>query len=195
MCCSLLTRSASITRSALAALQPRRAANRREPHEPRARGAAFAVALVLGGSTAIVAAAAPPAPALDRPPAPDRPPVPAPAGVGEDLTLFELVPGTVYLNGGVGKLQAQRMRQDASNWPLRLSFSDRSNNEFVAGVRLMVFDHRGHAVLRLTDAGPMTFVQLPSGDYRITASYRGQQLSRSVHVGPKGLDANFHWLL
>lgn len=189
MCCSLPTCSPSITRSALAALQPRRAANRREAHEPRAHGAAFAFALVLGSSTAIAAAAAPPAPA------PDRPPAHAPAGVGEDLTLFELVPGTVYLNGGVGKLQAQRMRQDAPNWPLRLSFSDRSNNEFVAGVRLMVFDHRGRAVLRLTDAGPMTFVQLPSGDYRITASYRGQQLSRNVHVGPKGLDANFHWLL
>lgn len=192
MCCRLPICLPSITRSALAALQPRRAAKRREPHEPhepRARGVAFAFALVLGSSTAIAAAAAPPAPA------PDRPPVHAPAGVGEDLTLFELVPGTVYLNGGVGKLQAQRMRQDAPNWPLRLSFSDRSNNEFVAGVRLMVFDHRGRAVLRLTDAGPMTFVQLPSGDYRITASYRGQQLSRNVHVGPKGLDANFHWLL
>jgi len=36
-------------------------------------------------------------------------------------------------------------------------------------------------------------VQLPQGEYHITASYRGDTLTRNVHVGPRGLDANFHW--
>lgn len=118
----------------------------------------------------------------------------APA-VEEDVTMFEMVPGTVYLNGGVGHEQAERMRRDARNWPLRLTFSDKSNHEFVAGVRLKIFDPSGRAVLRLQDAGPLTFVQLPQGDYRITARYRGEALERTVHIGTGGLDANFHWLI
>ena len=65
----------------------------------------------------------------------------------------------------------------------------------LAGVQLKVFDKAGQLVLRLKDAGPMTYVQLPQGDYRVTASYMGNRLERMVHVGPKGLDANFHWAI
>lgn len=118
-----------------------------------------------------------------------------PAVVQEDVTVFELVPGTVYLNGGIGKDEQARMHKDAHHWPLRMTFSDRSNNEFVAGVKLKIFDRNGRAVLRLKDAGPMTYVQLPQGEYRITASYKNDMLTRMVHVGPKGLDANFHWAI
>ena len=50
-------------------------------------------------------------------------------------------------------------------------------------------------MLRLRSAGPMTYVQLPQGEYRVTASYKDQLLTRMVHVGPKGTDANFHWLV
>jgi len=145
------------------------------------RAATLALAMALGAALAQSACAASPAKAEQ------------PAVVQEDVTVFELVPGTLYLNGGIGKDEQQRMHQDARNWPLRMTFSDKSNNEFVAGVKLKVFDGSGRAVLRLKDAGPMTYVQLPQGEYRITASYRGGMLSRMVHVGPKGLDANFHW--
>ncbi len=115
--------------------------------------------------------------------------------VVEDITLFDVVPGTVYLNGGVGQNDEARMHKDAHNWPLRMTFSDKSSNEFVAGVKLKVFDKAGHAVLRLKDAGPMTYVQLPQGDYHVTAAYKGDTLTRSIHIGPKGLDANFHWMI
>lgn len=118
-----------------------------------------------------------------------------PGVVQEDVTLFTAVPGAVYLNGGIGQGEQVSMHKDARHWPLRMTFSDKSNNEFVAGVGLKVFDAHGQAVLRLKDAGPMTYVQLPQGEYHITASYKGDTLARTVHVGPKGLDANFHWII
>ena len=118
-----------------------------------------------------------------------------PVVVQEDVTLYTAVPGTVYLNGGIGQGEQMSMRKDASHWPLRMTFSDKSNNEFVADVGLKVFDTHGQAVLRLKDAGPMTYVQLPQGEYHITASYKGDTLTRNVHVGPKGMDANFHWMI
>ncbi len=118
-----------------------------------------------------------------------------PVVVQEDILLFDPVPGTVYLNGGIGQTEQQQMRKDAPNWPLRMTFSDKSSDEFVANVKLKVFDQGGHAVLRLRSAGPMTYVQLPQCEYRVTASYKDQLLTRMVHVGPKGVDANFHWLV
>ncbi|MBZ0225311.1 MAG: hypothetical protein WA917_10000 [Comamonas sp.] len=117
----------------------------------------------------------------------------SPVKAQEDVTLFAAVPGAVYLNGGIGQDEQMSMRRDASHWPLRMTFSDKANDEFVADVGLKVFDAHGQAVLRLKDAGPMTYVQLPQGEYHITASYRGDTLTRNVHVGPGGLDANFHW--
>ncbi len=154
------------------------------------RDAAMALALALGATMALPSWAAGPAAAPAAQAKSGHPAV-----VEEDITMFELVPGTLYLNGGIGQDEQARMHKDAHSWPLRMTFSDRADNEFVAGVQLKVFDHAGKAVLRLKDAGPMTYVQLPQGEYRVTASYKGDMLSRMVHVGPKGLDANFHWNL
>lgn len=117
------------------------------------------------------------------------------AVVDEDLTVVDVKPRATYLNGGVGLQSEQRMRQDARHWPLRMTFSDQPSNEFVADVKLQITDHGGHTVLHLNDAGPMTYVQLPQGDYRISAAYKGDTLTRNVHIGPKGADANFHWVI
>ena len=164
------------------------------------RTAALLAALGLGGALSAPAWAAGPATA----PAPAATSTATPPGqtphakapdVVEDVTLFDVVPGTVYLNGGVGQNDEARMHKDAHNWPLRMTFSDKSSDEFVAGVKLKVFDKAGQAVLRLKDAGPMTFVQLPQGEYHVTASYKGDTLTRNIHIGPKGMDANFHWVI
>lgn len=114
--------------------------------------------------------------------------------VEEDTLYFEPVQGTVYRNGGVGRDDEMAMRKDAHNWPLRMTFSERKNDEFVANVGVKVFNQKGEAVLRLKDAGPMTYVQVPQGNYRITARFKDHTLTRTVHVGPKGADANFHWV-
>lgn len=113
--------------------------------------------------------------------------------VEEDVLLFTPVQGTEFLNGGVGKEERAKMRQAAASWPLRMSFSERHDDELVAGVGLKVFNQRGDAVLRLKDAGPLTYAKVPQGNYRITARFKGGTLTRTVHVGPKGSDVAFHW--
>ncbi|HMN56726.1 MAG TPA: hypothetical protein PKE15_05740 [Ottowia sp.] len=155
------------------------------------RTAVALAALMLGGALAAPAWAA--APAATAPAKTTQ--ANKPVMVDEDVTMFDVVPGTTYLNGGVGQLSEERMHKDARHWPLRMTFSDKTSNEFVADVKLKVFDHSGRAVLRLKDAGPMTYVQLPQGDYRVTADYRGDTLTREIHIGPKGMDANFHWMI
>ena len=155
------------------------------------RCAVLTAALTLGGTLAAPAwAAAPNATAPAQTTQANKSAV-----VDEDVTMFDVVPGTTYLNGGVGQASEERMHKDAHHWPLRMTFSTKSSNEFVADVKLKVFDHSGRAVLRLKDAGPMTYVQLPQGDYHVTAAYKGDTLTRNIHIGPKGMDANFHWVI
>lgn len=167
---------------------------------PTFRMAALLAALALGGTLPASAWAQAATPATAAPTSHAMPakahkaqPVHM-AAVHEDAMLYTPVPGAVYKNGGVGENSEQMMRKEAHQWPLRMTFSEHKDDEFVANVGLKVFNQKGEAVLRLKDAGPMTYVKVPEGNYRITAHYKDHTESRTVHVGAKGADANFHWM-
>lgn len=117
-----------------------------------------------------------------------------PARAQDELILLETAHVTRYLNGGIGKEDEAHMRRIAHEWPLRMIFSERKDNEFVADVRLVVTDSRGAPVLALADAGPMTYASLPAGTYRISATFHGITESRQVTLdGQQGRDVYFHW--
>lgn len=117
-----------------------------------------------------------------------------PVRAQDELILLETVRATTYVNGGVGKEEEAQMRRMAKDWPLRMTFSERKDNEFVLGVNLVVTDARGAPVLALNGAGPMTYAMLPAGKYRISASFGGVTESREVTLdGKQGKDVNFHW--
>lgn len=99
-----------------------------------------------------------------------------------------------YVNGGIGKDDESHMRAIARQWPLRMTFSERRDNEFVAGVRLDVRDAKGASVLAVHQAGPITYAKLPAGTYRITASLHGVAQRRTVTLrAGQGRDVHFHW--
>ena len=102
-----------------------------------------------------------------------------------------------FMNGGVGTEDEGYMRKIAKDWPLRMIFSERKDNEFVTDVQLMVTDARGAPLLTLPSAGPMTYAKLPAGKYRITARFQGKNEARDVTLdgkdGKDGKDVYFHW--
>ena len=112
-------------------------------------------------------------------------------GTAGDVELLKPAASVVYLNGGAGRPEAEAMRRDAAHWPLRIAFQGAPGP--VAGVHLAMADARGHTLLRLAHGGPMTFVMLAAGDYRVTASYHGHAQTREVRVGPEGQDLDFRW--
>ena len=117
-----------------------------------------------------------------------------PARAQDELILLETARSTTYVNGGVGKEEEAHMRKIAKDWPLRMIFSERKDNEFVADVNLFVTDHRGAPVLTLNNTGPMTYAMLPAGKYCITATFHGIAESRDVTLdGKQGKDVYFHW--
>lgn len=112
----------------------------------------------------------------------------------DELIVVEPMRVTTYLNGGIGADEEQMMRKAAKDWPLRMIFSEKKDNEFVADVRLLVTNAKGAPVLMLHGAGPMTYAMLPAGKYRISASHKGQTETREVTLdGKTGRDVYFHW--
>lgn len=99
-----------------------------------------------------------------------------------------------YVNGGIGDDQTNYMQSIAKNWPLRIMFSQLKANEFIASVNLLIVDSRNTTFLQLDSAGPLTYVQLPPGIYRITASHQGESQSRKITLRDnKNSDIHFHW--
>lgn len=99
-----------------------------------------------------------------------------------------------YLTGGISEEDEMHMKQIAGQWPLRLIFSERKDNEFVAGVKLKVVDAKDKTVLALDDAGPMTYAKVPGGKYIVTATFHGKTEVRAADVdSKKGGDVYFHW--
>ena len=117
-----------------------------------------------------------------------------PAHAQDELIVVEPARAITYLNGGVGASDEQHMRADAKDWPLRMIFSERKDNEFVTDVKLLITDTRGTPYLQLGSAGPMTYAMLPAGKYRVNARFKGLSETHDVTLdGKTGRDVYFHW--
>ena len=99
-----------------------------------------------------------------------------------------------FTTGGIGQSDEAAMRRTAKNFNVRLEFSERQDNEFVADADLRITDRRGSPVFVLLDADPMVNLNLPAGRYRVAATHRGQTETRLVDVhGAAGANVFFHW--
>ncbi|MCC6197810.1 MAG: hypothetical protein IT518_25445 [Burkholderiales bacterium] len=116
------------------------------------------------------------------------------AALAQDSIVVETVTATTYLNGGVGKGEAATMRRLAKEFPLRMTFSERKDGEFLANVPVVIADARGNPVFELPNAGPMLYVMLPDGTYTVRARFKGLTESQQVTLaGKDGKDLYFHW--
>jgi hypothetical protein len=116
------------------------------------------------------------------------------AASAQQSVAVETVIATTYLNGGIGKTEADAMRRMASEFPLRLTFSEGAYNEFTADVPVVISDARGNPVFELPNAGPLLYVMLPDGKYQVSARTRGRTETQAVTVARnQGRDVNFHW--
>lgn len=108
--------------------------------------------------------------------------------------LVETFTVTTYLNGGIGKNEANTMHRLAKEFPLRLTFSERKDGEFIADVPVVISDAKGNPVFELSKAGPMLYVMLPNGKYKVSARYKGLTESQEITLsGKEGKDLYFHW--
>ncbi len=120
-------------------------------------------------------------------------------GLHEKVDVVETIvaptiTATTYLNGGVGKNEEATMHRLAKEFPLRITFAERKDGEYIADVPVLISDEKGNPVLELSKAGPMLFVMLPDGKYRVSSRFEGLTESQEVTLsGKAGRDVYFHW--
>jgi type 1 fimbria pilin len=94
--------------------------------------------------------------------------------------------------GGVGTEDQQRMKSEAAQHALMLTFAT-TGGAYLADVDVEI--HRGgQVVLQGHCGGPIMLVDLaPAGSYEITATSQGRTQKKSVTLGGKPASATFTW--
>ena len=114
--------------------------------------------------------------------------------VGRQVTVIQTVATSEYLNGGVGLDEQAAMRSVAKAFPLRIVFSENKNRQFLADIPMVISNSSGNAIFELRAAGPMLYILLPQGRYKVSARYKGVIQTHEVILAAKdGKDLNFHW--
>lgn len=92
-----------------------------------------------------------------------------------------------FVSGGIGKDEADAMKQAEAQFPLTLEFAadaERPASDasalFVSDAVVAIRDTRGRAVLSARSDGPLLLVRLPSGKYTIEVEWNGMRKTRTI---------------
>ena len=101
--------------------------------------------------------------------------------------------GVAYLSGGIGSDEVQAIRALAPQYNLRLLFAG-TDGEYLSDVDVRIASVSDATALATRTEGPLLYVHLPAGRYRISASTHHSFEVRWVNVPAHGgIDANFYW--
>lgn len=101
--------------------------------------------------------------------------------------------GIRYLQGGIGQDEADALRR-TPGYDLHITLSTGAEGKFQSGAAVDIQSAQGQSVLTLQDVGPLIFVQLPPGHYRVVGNAEGQTVQQQVTVdgkAPARVDLNW----
>ncbi|AVQ85618.1 MULTISPECIES: hypothetical protein [unclassified Variovorax] len=103
-------------------------------------------------------------------------------------------PAGSYLNGGVGDEEQQSLRERKAPYNLRLTFARSRTGEYVAGLDVAIerLDRR-LAFGPYKDCGPLLFVRLDPGLYRVSATYEGVVRTKTIRIGATPFEDTLYW--
>lgn len=101
--------------------------------------------------------------------------------------------GVRYLQGGIGQDEANALRK-TPGYDLHVELSTGPEGKFQSGATVDIQNAQGQPVLSLTDAGPLLYVQLPPGKYKVTGNAQGETVQQMVTVNGKSpATVNLNW--
>jgi hypothetical protein len=108
---------------------------------------------------------------------------PSESGAMIEKSVEKTVP---YETGGVGIEERAAMKQNMSKYNLRLIFAT-SKGQYLASIPVEIKDQQGKMVFRMETKGPWLFLNLPAGQYDITALYENKELNWRTRIekGPE----------
>lgn len=115
------------------------------------------------------------------------------AGTDGDAIVQTTASGVSYVSGGVGTASIDRINSLAGGFNLKLVFAGASG-AYLADVRVIIADSKGRTLVDTLSDGPWFLAKLPRDDYRIVASYAGNDLRQRVSIGTQKLrTVQFRW--
>lgn len=101
--------------------------------------------------------------------------------------------GVRYLQGGIGQDEANALRK-TPGYDLHVELSTGPEGKFQSGATVDIQNAQGQPVLSVTDAGPLLYVQLPPGKYKVTGNAQGETVQQLVTVNGKApTTVNLNW--
>ena len=105
-----------------------------------------------------------------------------------DMQAVQLQPqeqnGVRFLQGGIGQDEANALRK-TPGYDLHVELSTGPEGKFQSGANVDIQSAQGQPVLSVMDAGPLLYVQLPPGRYKVTGNAQGQTVQQMVTVNGK----------
>lgn len=100
----------------------------------------------------------------------------------------------VYINGGIGQEEADDMRANAGQYNLRLYFSEAKQGQSISDVAVTVTDKKGNVKFDIADAGPMLFIHMENGTYKVVCQHNGVAYTKTVKVANhRGVNVHLNW--
>lgn len=100
-------------------------------------------------------------------------PVEKPVATQKEIEGVVLIPmmqnGISYIGGGVGVEERQALAQWAKSYSLRIEMALKSG-EYLGDLQIKIFDNTGKRVLESLSDGPLMYLQLSSGRYKVEIS-------------------------
>ncbi|MFJ4386304.1 carboxypeptidase regulatory-like domain-containing protein [Pseudomonas sp. NPDC089408] len=114
-----------------------------------------------------------------------------------DMQAVQLQPqeqnGVRYLQGGIGQDEANALRK-TPGYDLHVELSTGPEGKFQSGATVDIHSAQGQPVLSVTDVGPLLYVQLPPGQYKVTGTSQGETVQQAVTVNGKSpATVNLNW--
>ncbi|WP_406822090.1 carboxypeptidase regulatory-like domain-containing protein [Pseudomonas sp. KnCO4] len=114
-----------------------------------------------------------------------------------DMQAVQLQPqeqnGVRYLQGGIGQDEANALRK-TPGYDLHVELSTGPEGKFQSGANVDIQNAQGQPVLSIPDAGPLLYVQLPPGKYKVTGNAQGETVQQMVTVNGKSpATVNLNW--
>ncbi|BDB29351.1 hypothetical protein Tamer19_31590 [Cupriavidus sp. TA19] len=109
---------------------------------------------------------------------------------GADVQIMEQH-GVSYVSGGDDDAGFQSMLAIAARFNVRLTMVDAGRGNPLDGATVVVASQEGRAVLQTTASGPLFYMRLKPGTYRVAVSYQGRNQMRDIVVAGEPLDMTF----
>ncbi|KAI3603141.1 hypothetical protein D8I24_2964 (plasmid) [Cupriavidus necator H850] len=94
--------------------------------------------------------------------------------------------GIDYVSGGIGVDQVAAMRSMAERFNVHMHFVNEADGSSLSDVTVTLFDARREILLLVLSEGPLLYLRLPPGNYRVVVSSAEAIESRSLRVRQDG---------